>query len=208
VASLTASQAVFTDASKNLVSNAITGTGNVVMSTSPTLVTPVLGTPTSVTLTNATGLPLSTGVTGTLATTNGGTGLTSFTANRVFYASSTSAIAQSANLTFDGTTLTAAGFSGPLNGTVGATTPNTGSFTTLTTSSTVTINGGTANGVAYLNGSKVLTTGSALTFDGTNLGVGVASPLGKLHVSDSAVFGASAINQLVAQQTSVGCYCV
>ena len=40
---------------------------------------------------------------GTLATTNGGTGLTSFTANRVFYASSTSAIAQSAGLTFDGT---------------------------------------------------------------------------------------------------------
>jgi hypothetical protein len=33
---------------------------------------------------------------------------------------------------------------------------------------TVTVNGGTANGVAYLNGSKVLTTGSALTFDGTN----------------------------------------
>jgi hypothetical protein len=33
--------------------------------------------------------------------------------------------------------------------------------------------GGTANGVAYLNGSKVLTTGSALTFDGTNFGLGV-----------------------------------
>ena len=31
------------------------------------------------------------------------------------------------------------------------------------------LNGGTANGVAYLNGSKVLTTGSALTFDGTTL---------------------------------------
>ena len=35
------------------------------------------------------------------------------------------------------------------------------------------LTGGTANGVAYLNGSKVLTTGSALTFDGSNLGVGV-----------------------------------
>ena len=35
------------------------------------------------------------------------------------------------------------------------------------------LGGGTANGVAYLNGSKVLTTGSALVFDGTNLGVGV-----------------------------------
>lgn len=41
-----------------------TGSGNVVLSTSPTLVTPVLGTPSSVTLTNATGLPISTGVSG------------------------------------------------------------------------------------------------------------------------------------------------
>jgi len=32
-----------------------------------------------------------------------------------------------------------------------------------------TYSAGTANGVAYLNGSKVLTSGSALTFDGTNL---------------------------------------
>ena len=34
-------------------------------------------------------------------------------------------LAGSANLTFDGTTLTAAGLAGPLNGTVGATTPST-----------------------------------------------------------------------------------
>jgi hypothetical protein len=60
-----------------------------------------------------------------------------------------------------------------MNGTLGATTPSTVSATTLTTSSTVTHNGGTANGVGYLNGSKVLTTGSALVFDGTNLGLGV-----------------------------------
>lgn len=38
-------------------------------------------------------------------------------------------------------------------------------------SGSLTLNQGTANGVAYLNGSKVVTSGSALTFDGTNLGV-------------------------------------
>jgi hypothetical protein len=41
-----------------------TGTGSAVFATSPTLVTPLLGTPTSGTLTNCTGLPISTGVSG------------------------------------------------------------------------------------------------------------------------------------------------
>jgi hypothetical protein len=47
--------------------------------TSPTLVTPILGTPTSGTLTSCTGLPLTTGVTGTLPVANGGTGVTTST---------------------------------------------------------------------------------------------------------------------------------
>jgi hypothetical protein len=51
---LTASSAVATDASKNLVSVTNTGTGSNVLATSPTLVTPVLGTPSSGTLSSCT----------------------------------------------------------------------------------------------------------------------------------------------------------
>jgi hypothetical protein len=53
-----------------------------------------------------------------------------------------------------------------------------GAFTTLSASSTVTLSGGTANGVTYLNGSKVLTSGSALTFDGTTFGVNAGASIG------------------------------
>ena len=56
------------------------------------------------------------------------------------------------------------------------------------------LSGGTANGVLYLNGSKVATSGSALYFDGTNLGIGTALPTTKLDVSASSDVGISMTN--------------
>jgi hypothetical protein len=50
-----------------------------------------------------------------------------------------------------------------------------GNFTELSVSGVATFSAGTANGVTYLNGSKVLTSGSALVFDGTNLSVGTTA---------------------------------
>ena len=104
-------------------------------------------------------LPSADGTSGQALTTNG-SGTLAFTTVTSTPGGSTTQVqynnagvfAGSANLTFNGTTLTAAN-------------------TSITTSETLSY--GTANGVTYLNGSKVLTSGSALVFDGTNLGVGV-----------------------------------
>lgn len=77
----------------------LTGTGSVVLSNSPTLVTPALGTPSSGNLSSCTNLSLTTGVTGTLPVANGGTGLTAGTSGGVLYYSATGTLASSAALT-------------------------------------------------------------------------------------------------------------
>jgi hypothetical protein len=110
-------------------------------------------------------------------------GAAAFTANGVPYADSTSTLATSSNLTFNGTTLTA---------------------NALTTTSTVTINGGTANGVAYLNGSKVLTTGSALTYSGANFLINGAASGSALSGDASVAAIRDALTANVASYKVVG----
>lgn len=83
-------------------------------------------------------LPSADGTNGQALVTNG-TGTLSFStvsgtpggSNTQVQFNNSGAFGGSANLTFNGTTLTAAGLAGPFNGTVGATTQNTGYFTTM-----------------------------------------------------------------------------
>jgi hypothetical protein len=71
-----------------------------------------------------------------------------------------------------------------------------------------TLSGGTANGVLFLNGSKVATSGSALVFTGTNLGIGNNAVNARLEVTASTgeVFRADASGgafRIVADQSDV-----
>ena len=156
-----------------------TGSGALVFANSPTLVTPALGTPSALVGTNITGtasgltagnVTTNANLTGAVTSVGNATSLGSFTSSQLAGAL-TDETGSGANVFATSPTLVTptlgVATATSLQGIIGNVTPAAGSFTTVDASGSVTLSGGTANGVTYLNGSKVLTSGSALTFDGT-----------------------------------------
>lgn len=146
-----------------------TGTGDNVLSTNPVLTTPNLGTPSAVTLTNASGLPLTSGVSGVLPTANGGTNLSSFTSGGAVYATSTSAL----------TTGTLPIASGGTGQTTASTAFN--ALSPITTEGDLIVGNG-ANSATRLG---IGTSGYVLTSNGTTAAWAAVTPTGSTYTRTS-----------------------
>lgn len=203
VSTLTASLPVFSDGSKGLVSNAMTGTGNVVMSASPTL-TGTIGAA-SMTLSGTLGVtgvatltaqpilssltaskPVFTDAskglvsTGTLGTDQGGTNLTTYTTGDILYASATNVLSKLPIGTTGQHLIVSGGIpswsTDSALGTVTSVSWTGGlvSVATATTTPALTV-AGTSGGIVYFSSASTWASSAALTANAIVLGGGAGA---------------------------------
>jgi len=193
-----------------------TGTGAAVFATSPTLVTPALGTPSALVGTNITGtaagltagnVTTNANLTGAVTSVGNATSLGSFTSAQLLTAltdetgTGANVFATSPTLVTPalgtpsalvGTNITGTATNFNINGTVGATTPATGNFTTLTENSVATViqtDIGTASNEIPLNQYLGLLAYQNTETPALNVGTGITTGTGTICKANGGLMG-------------------